>query len=64
MACFRERYYGIRLLNTFEIPSISDEKTWISIKIPSISIENIRFRSKKYWVFRIRKFGLWMIFAE
>ena len=59
MACFRERYYGIRLLNTFEIPSISDEKTWISIKIPSISIENIR-----YWVFRIRKFGLWMIFAE
>ena len=63
MACFRERYYGIRLLNTFEIPSISNEKTRISIKIPSISIENIRFRSK-YWVFRIRKFGLWMIFAE
>ena len=63
MVCFRGRYYGIQLLHIFEIPSISNEKPGISIKIPSISIENIRFRSK-YWVFRIRKFGLWMVFAE
>ena len=63
MVCFRGRYYGIQLLHIFEIPSISNEKPGISIKIPSISIENIRFRSK-YWVFRIRKFCLWMVFAE
>ena len=46
MVCFRVRYYGIRLLHIFEIPSILNEKPRISIKIPSISIEKLRFRSK------------------
>ena len=40
MVCFRGRYYGIRLLHIFEIPSISKEKPRIFIKIPSISIEH------------------------
>ena len=46
MVCFRVRYYGIRLLHIFEIPSISNEKPRNSIKIPSISIEKLRFQSK------------------
>ena len=46
MVCFRVRYYGIRLLHIFEIPSISNEKPRISIKIPSISSEKLRFQSK------------------
>ena len=41
----------------FEISSISNEKPSILIEIPSISIENLRFRSK-YYVFRIRNFEI------
>ena len=41
----------------FEISSISNEKPSILIEIPSISIENLRFRSK-YKVFRIRNFEI------
>ena len=46
MVCFRGSYYGIRLSHIFEIPSISNEKPSISIKVPSILIENFGFRSK------------------
>ena len=35
--------YEIRLSYIFKIPSISSEKSSISIKRPSISIENLRF---------------------
>ena len=38
--------YGIRLSHIFEIPSISNEKPSISIKIPSVLIKNLGFRSK------------------
>ena len=38
--------YGIRLSHIFKIPSISNEKPGISIKIPSISIKNLGFQSK------------------
>ena len=42
----RHWLYGIRLSHIFEIPSISNEQSSISIKILSISIENLGFRSK------------------
>ena len=41
----------------FKIPSILNEKLSISIEIPSISIENLGFRSK-YYVLRIRYFEI------
>ena len=37
--------------------SISNEKTSISIEIPSISIRNLEFRSK-YYVFQITNFEI------
>ena len=37
---------GIQLSHIFEIPSISNEKPSISIKIPSILIENLEFQLK------------------
>ena len=37
--------------------SISNEKTSVSIEIPSISIRNLEFRSK-YYVFRITNFEI------
>ena len=38
--------YAMRLLHIFEIPTISNGKPSISIKIPSSSIKNLGFRSK------------------
>ena len=43
---FAKETYGIRLSHIFEIPNISNKKLSISTKIPSISIENLGFRSK------------------
>ena len=49
--------YRIQLSHIFEIPSISNEKPSISIKIPSILIENLEFQLK-YQVFPVRKFEI------
>ena len=38
--------YGMRLSHIFEIPIISNEKPSISIKIPSILMKHLGFRSK------------------
>ena len=38
--------YGIQLPHIFKISSISNENYSLLLKIPSILIENLRFRSK------------------
>ena len=49
--------YGIPLSHIFAIPSTSNEKLGISIKISSILIENLRFdRNTKYFDSEILKY--------
>ena len=43
---FTKETYGIRLPHIFKIPNISNKKPIISTEIPSLSIENLGFRSK------------------
>ena len=41
LLAINDHFYGMRLSNIFEIPSISNENPSISIEIPSYSIKNL-----------------------